>query len=274
MKIRRSAAEFLLRTVFHPVIVPLDYLEHVPSVHTSEACQSFRWQMQNCRVLDCTALSFLLQLLSVANCFSGPRASVDSSSEKATALCTSANHSNPNKAAFTQHSFFQEMNSLQCLSCPWSLSSASKWLCVCMCVYMCLPFTVILVKICNYSYINCSNACFSGNQSCFDFFLPTFACIFILVCVNYQYNSKLHNPIMQYQYLVGHWEYSSQSVKLNMQFSSHIYRIINLVFKMVENFICVPIEAESISTPNFSQFLLFLFYNSPSLLHVFFLITH
>lgn len=30
------------------------------------------------------------------------------------------------------------------------------------------------------------------------FFIPTFACIFILVCVNYQYDSKLRNLIMQY----------------------------------------------------------------------------
>lgn len=144
-------------------------------------------------------LSFLLQLLSVANCFSRLRSSVDSSGERAAALCMSSNHNNPNKSAFTQHSFFQGMNSLQCLSCPWSLLSASKWLCVCMCIYMCLPFTVILVKICNYSYRKCFNAWFYGNQSCFDlFFLPAFACIFILVCVNYQYDSKLHNPIMQY----------------------------------------------------------------------------
>lgn len=144
MEIRRSAAEFLFRTVFHLVIVPLDYLEHVPSMHTSEACQSFRQQMQICRTLDCTALSFLLQLLSVANCFSRLRSSVDSSGERAAALCMSSNH-NPNKSAFMQHSFFQGVNSLQCLSCPWSLSSASKRLCVCMCIYMCLPFTVILV---------------------------------------------------------------------------------------------------------------------------------
>lgn len=120
---RWSAAEFLLKTVFHLVIIPLNYLEQVPSVHTSEACQRLQVvKMQICRGLDCTAQSFLLQLLSIANCFSRPRSSVDSSGKRATALCRSSNHSTlPNKAAFTQQSFFQEMNSFQCLSCSWSL---------------------------------------------------------------------------------------------------------------------------------------------------------
>ena len=143
-------------------------------------------------------LLFLLQLLSVANCFSRLRSSVDSSGERAAALCMSSNHNNPNKSAFTQHSFSQGMNSLQCLSCPWSLSSASKRLCVCMSIYMCLPFTVILVKIFNYSYRIASMLDFLKIRVALIFFLPAFACIFILVCVNYQYDSKLHYPIMQY----------------------------------------------------------------------------
>lgn len=32
-----------------------------------------------------------------------------------------------------------------------ALGHSSKWLCVCIRIYMCLHFTVILVKICNYS---------------------------------------------------------------------------------------------------------------------------